>query len=608
MTAPVPETTQSVITPEHEQQHTIEPGVREVDPKNPKLHMIQSRADMDFETVRKYIRMMLDGIVFEPGKAFEDADGNLWGYDGKHRCEACIDATNHVENTSGKKYMLRLEIAPGTKEDAEWAALGANQFHGLPRSERDMERIIREAFLSPKKPSEREVARHTGYSRRQVGNVRKEMQEEGLLDVNYKPVVKRGNQEFEQDNVEKAAKAAATRAQKTSDTPGQIEKQAEIPGTEQYYSVDELVGIVRQHLTGDRKERESYLHNISENTVATGRAYIREIEEGLKAEPGKSWCKANIRAAARVLLRELQQFTCSGCGFSGKNSQMFQHGEKWYCSKCYREIEEKQLRESMRDPELPNVDASVIDNLILEKLQHLTKDDLRAQALHDAILNVHDALDILAEMIPGYPKQAIKQRCAVLYNQLSQKIQAAPQKELEKLKELEASGQKRESSETSEIASKQAEKLKSAGITPMLSVAEEEQALTNFRKNISRVSKEGLEEIQYWVAKELNGRADKAVQDTQKHAPCARCGATVSDVWNDMKDGRVICGQCYYEETMGDTQAFDIKSLCSTCEHHRARSNPKHGKLLGDYYHGKCIREGGLCDEVQALMAEAGKS
>jgi hypothetical protein len=38
---------------------------------------------------------------------------------------------------------------------------------------------------------------------------------------------------------------------------------------------------------------------------------------------------------------------------------------------------------------------------------------------------------------------------------------------------------------------------------------------------------------------------------------------------------------------------------CSSCEHHRSKSNPTQGKLIPNY-HGKCTRPEGLCDEILA--------
>lgn len=43
--------------------------------------------------------------------------------------------------------------------------------------------------------------------------------------------------------------------------------------------------------------------------------------------------------------------------------------------------------------------------------------------------------------------------------------------------------------------------------------------------------------------------------------------------------------------------------LCATCEFHRGKNNRSHkGKLIGHYYHGKCIRPDGLCEPVAALI------
>ena len=48
-----------------------------------------------------------------------------------------------------------------------------------------------------------------------------------------------------------------------------------------------------------------------------------------------------------------------------------------------------------------------------------------------------------------------------------------------------------------------------------------------------------------------------------------------------------------------------VKDLCAACEWHRGREAAEYGKTLGQHYFGKCIRDGGYCEPVAALITNA---
>lgn len=132
------------------------------------LTFIQSRAEIDFSTVDEYAQMMLDGIVFDPVEGVQDEKGTIWVWDGYHRGEAAKKA----------EMTLLVNLRPGTKVEAEWLALTANQKHGLRRTTADKQRIVRNALLHPygMHLSNREIARHCGVSDKTVGRIRSEME------------------------------------------------------------------------------------------------------------------------------------------------------------------------------------------------------------------------------------------------------------------------------------------------------------------------------------------------------------------------------------------------------------------------------------------------
>jgi len=96
---------------------------------------------------------------------------------------------------------LLVEVQPGTKQDAEWLALSANQKHGLRRSRKDKQRIVRNALLHPygASLSNREIARHCGVNHRIVGTIRQELELSGEIRQIDKRIVNRGGVTYEQD-------------------------------------------------------------------------------------------------------------------------------------------------------------------------------------------------------------------------------------------------------------------------------------------------------------------------------------------------------------------------------------------------------------------------
>lgn len=73
---------------------------------------------------------------------------------------------------------ILVNIRSGTRTDAEWLALTANQKHGLRRTNKDKQLVVRQALLHPYgvSLSNREIARHCGVSDKTVGKARREME------------------------------------------------------------------------------------------------------------------------------------------------------------------------------------------------------------------------------------------------------------------------------------------------------------------------------------------------------------------------------------------------------------------------------------------------
>jgi hypothetical protein len=155
------------------------------------LMFIQSRATIIYALINEYATMMSDDTVFDPVEGVQDTEGRIYIWDGYHRGEAAKRAG----------VRLRARIKPGTKTDAEWLALSANQKHGQRRSMEDKQHVVRQALLHPYGlyMSDRALTRHCGVDRRLVVKVRQEMEKAGEIPEETKRFIQRGNQTYEID-------------------------------------------------------------------------------------------------------------------------------------------------------------------------------------------------------------------------------------------------------------------------------------------------------------------------------------------------------------------------------------------------------------------------
>jgi hypothetical protein len=103
------------------------------------LIFIQSRATTNADLVDEYAEMMQHGIQFDPAQGVRDENDQVYVYDGLHRGEAARQVGA----------LLLVQVRSGTKLDAEWLSLAANQKHGLRRTRGDRQRVVRLALLHP---------------------------------------------------------------------------------------------------------------------------------------------------------------------------------------------------------------------------------------------------------------------------------------------------------------------------------------------------------------------------------------------------------------------------------------------------------------------------
>jgi transposase-like protein len=155
------------------------------------LIFIQSRAEINLAVVEEYAEMMAEGIVFDPVEGVKDENGLIYVYDGYHRGEAAKQV--------GLPVLVNLQA--GSRTEAEWLALTANQKHGLRRTNADKQRVVRQALLHPYGAtlSNSELARHCGVNDKTVAKIRREMETSSEIPKIDKRMVRRNGVTYEQD-------------------------------------------------------------------------------------------------------------------------------------------------------------------------------------------------------------------------------------------------------------------------------------------------------------------------------------------------------------------------------------------------------------------------
>lgn len=127
----------------------------------------QARVAINDDVVAEYAEALQADVAranWPPVITYFDAT-DYWLSDGFHRVLAA--------RAAGLPSLLA-EINPGTREDARWAAIGANKTHGLRRSNADKRRAVELALAMHPEFSDRAIAEHCGVSERTVWTVRHE--------------------------------------------------------------------------------------------------------------------------------------------------------------------------------------------------------------------------------------------------------------------------------------------------------------------------------------------------------------------------------------------------------------------------------------------------
>lgn len=127
----------------------------------------QSREALNQATVAEYAEAMTEGATFPPVTLFFDGS-SYWLGDGFHR----FFAAKKVGFTD-----MPADVREGTQRDAKLYSWGANDKHGLPRSNADKRAIVT-AILSDEEGrqwSDNKIAKDFGFSNNFVGRVRQSL-------------------------------------------------------------------------------------------------------------------------------------------------------------------------------------------------------------------------------------------------------------------------------------------------------------------------------------------------------------------------------------------------------------------------------------------------
>ncbi len=260
-----------------------------------KLIFIQSRAEINFAVVNEYAEMMLEGTVFDPVEGIQDEDGQTFVWDGYHRGEAAKKA--------GTRLLVNLK--PGTRIEAEWLALTANQKHGLRRTNKDKQRVVRQALLHPYgvNLSNSELARHCGVSDKTVAKIRRELELSSEIPKIDKRLVRRNGATYELD---------------TSDIGNTLSEQ-QCNGRQ-----PDGISLVRQH----RQPPDHFKHDPVESNS-------RHLLSEAIPIPDHARLFAGLRSNGQAIHQpEHQDFECPRCG---QEKIVGVNGSRRWCLSCLAE-------------------------------------------------------------------------------------------------------------------------------------------------------------------------------------------------------------------------------------------------------------------------------
>ncbi|MPZ34872.1 MAG: hypothetical protein GEV13_28465 [Rhodospirillales bacterium] len=124
----------------------------------------QTRAQLDLDVIEDYAAAIKDGVAFPPIVVYYDGNDH-WLADGFHRYRATAKADRQE---------IDADVRQGTRRDAILHSVGANEEHGLRRTNEDKRRAVRTLLADAEWSvwSDREIARQCRVGAPFVGKCR----------------------------------------------------------------------------------------------------------------------------------------------------------------------------------------------------------------------------------------------------------------------------------------------------------------------------------------------------------------------------------------------------------------------------------------------------
>jgi hypothetical protein len=277
----------------------------------------QSRAQVNKEHIADLAELIKAGKRLPPITVYSDKQ-ETWLADGYHRLQA------HVE--AGKR-SIKADVKRGSKDDAAWAGCGANQAHGLRRTNADKRKAVQIALKLKPDMSDRAVAEHCGVTNHLVAELRREMGVSQVRHVGELPPDRLGRdgKKYPPPPPQKPNPQSVVQKQEPQKPRPPVPRPAEVPIRNNSYKPEKSNSEIPDHLTllferGDEvqallsklSEIRSALKNAdgdelyAECDLAQVAAAISQAYDGLKATIPFAvcpWCHGE----------EARQKDCRGC-------------------------------------------------------------------------------------------------------------------------------------------------------------------------------------------------------------------------------------------------------------------------------------------------------
>lgn len=221
----------------------------------------QAREQIDPEVVDDYAELYRAEAELPPIECF-DVDDALVVVDGFHRVTAAEKA--------GVGWLRCTVVGQGSIDDAIWRATGANQAHGLRRSNADKRKAVRLALESKAGvgKSDRAIAEHTGVDHKTVARVRAEAEASW---GNSPPETREGK-----DGKTYPVKPKDPAPNSDTETP--ISERSDYD-SDQWFTPPEYIEAVRE-VFGGKIDLDPCSHPIAQQVVQA-RRYLTAEDDGL---------------------------------------------------------------------------------------------------------------------------------------------------------------------------------------------------------------------------------------------------------------------------------------------------------------------------------------